>query len=503
MGHIGILSFPAPGHFYPLTALGRKLKARGHRVTYFQVADAEPVIRASGLDFQAIGHDDFPPGTLRKLDDMLSRLKGIAGLRFTARRALMYSKMILRDAPDAVRASGVEALIIDQAEPSGGSVAEYLRLPYVNAVVTLPLNLDPSVPFFLFGWRHGSGFGPRVRNRLGNALVESIVSPIKRVVNEHRRAWGLPKVRATNEFFSDRAQISQLPASLELPGRRVPPHFHYTGPWTDAGGRVAVEFPWERLDPSRPLVFASMGTLQNGDLRIFRVILEACRGEGVQLVLSLGGGLDPGDLGPIPGDPIVVRFAPQLELIRRASLAITHGGLNTVLECLTHGVPMVVMPVTNDQPGVGTRVEWAKVGRARAVGKVEIAWLRGRSERCCTARLIAIERPRSGRRSRRSTGWRPRRGWSSRHRGSRRTRIERDKSAWKVRSEPHDPEKHPDRQADSVGDVGHVEGEAMRVIPPGYGGGDDAQEEPAEHPVDAPLVEREMVVGVVCPLIQR
>jgi zeaxanthin glucosyltransferase len=376
MSHIGILSFPAPGHFYPLTALGRKLKERGHRVTYFQVADAEPVIRAAGLEFQAIGHEDFPAGTLRKLDDALSRLSGIAGLRFTARRAFMYSRMVLRDAPGAVRASGVETMIIDQAEPSGGSVAEHLRLPYVNAVVTVPFNLDPSVPFFLFGWKHGSGFGPRLRNRLGNALFESIVSPIKRLVNDHRRDWGLASIRSTNEFFSDRAQISQLPASFEFPGRLVPPHFHYTGPWTDAGGRRTVEFPWESLDPSRPLVFASMGTLQNGDLRIFRVILEACEGEGVQLVLSLGGGLDPSELGPIPGDPIVVRFAPQLDLIRRASVAITHGGLNTVLECLTHGVPMVVLPVTNDQPGVGARVEWAKVGRARPVGKVDTAWLR-------------------------------------------------------------------------------------------------------------------------------
>src|SRR5262249_22264248 len=46
---IGILSFSSPGHFYPLTALGRRLQSRGHDVVYFQVADLESPIRAAGL----------------------------------------------------------------------------------------------------------------------------------------------------------------------------------------------------------------------------------------------------------------------------------------------------------------------------------------------------------------------------------------------------------------------------------------------------------------------
>ena len=49
MRRIGILSFSSPGHFYPLTALGRRLQSRGHEVVYFQVADLERPIRAAGL----------------------------------------------------------------------------------------------------------------------------------------------------------------------------------------------------------------------------------------------------------------------------------------------------------------------------------------------------------------------------------------------------------------------------------------------------------------------
>src|SRR5262249_29170637 len=137
-----------------------------------------------------------------------------------------------------------------------------------------------------------------------------------------------------------------------------------------------VDFPWERLDPDRPLAYASMGTLQNGILRTFRMIAEACAGLDLQLVISLGGGQDPALLGDLPGDPVVVGYVPQLDLIRLAALTISHGGLNTALESLAQGVPMVVLPVAYDQPGVGARVEWAGVGRSIPVGRVRVGRLR-------------------------------------------------------------------------------------------------------------------------------
>jgi MGT family glycosyltransferase len=106
------------------------------------------------------------------------------------------------------------------------------------------------------------------------------------------------------------------------------------------------------------------------------MMAEACAGLDLQLVISLGGGQDPALLGDLPGDPIVVGYAPQLDLIRRSALTISHGGLNTALESLAEGVPMVVLPVTYDQPGVGARVEWSGVGRSIPVGRLTVSRLR-------------------------------------------------------------------------------------------------------------------------------
>ena len=127
------------------------------------------------------------------------------------------------------------------------------------------------------------------------------------------------------------------------------------------------DFPWDRLD-GRPLIFASLGTVPDpANVPVFRKIVAACAGLDAQLVLALGKWHDKQDsvrekLGPIPDNAVVVEFAPQLALLDRAAMMITHAGLNTTLECLSRGVPMVALPRSADQPGNGARIEYAGAG---------------------------------------------------------------------------------------------------------------------------------------------
>jgi MGT family glycosyltransferase len=100
---------------------------------------------------------------------------------------------------------------------------------------------------------------------------------------------------------------------------------------------------------------------------MFRVIAEACEGLDAQLVISTGNGMSPEALGELPGSPVVVSYAPQVDLLRRSTIAVTHAGLNTVLEALGTGLPMVAIPVTNDQPGIAARVAWVGAGETIAL----------------------------------------------------------------------------------------------------------------------------------------
>jgi MGT family glycosyltransferase len=161
---------------------------------------------------------------------------------------------------------------------------------------------------------------------------------------------------------SELAVITQTPNEFDFPGIPWPAQFHYTGPFHDSEGREPIAFPWGKLT-GNPLVYASMGTLVNGLEHVYQTVLQAtAKLSEIQVVLSVGKNVKLDDLGTIPSNVIVVRTAPQIELLKRAALCITHAGLNTVLESLGEGVPMVAIPVGYDQPGVAARIAHHGVG---------------------------------------------------------------------------------------------------------------------------------------------
>ena len=356
MARFGAFCFPGSGHLYPMTALARSLQLRGHEVVIFGIADTEALVQGAAIEFRQIGAEDYPPGTLRQLDERQAQLKGIAAFRFTLDRIRTSTRMILRDGPEAVRLAKVDAMLVDEAE-FAGNVADHLGLPWISIALIPPLLPDDRFPPFWFGWAAGQGRLSRLRNRLAIRFLLRIASPIFKEVNEQRMAWGLNALKDPEDGLSTLAQITQMPEALEfeVPGPK-PANLHYAGPFLHARLRPTVEFPWDRLD-GRALIYASLGTLQNGSEAIFKTIASACAGLDAQLVISLGGGLDPAKLGKLAGNPLVVRFAPQLEILKRAALVITHAGLNTVLESLSEGVPMVAVPLANDQPGVAARLK--------------------------------------------------------------------------------------------------------------------------------------------------
>ena len=62
-------------------------------------------------------------------------------------------------------------------------------------------------------------------------------------------------------------------------------------------------------------------------------------------------------------------------MLKRSFLCITHAGLNTTLEALAQGVPLVANPVTNDQPGVAARIAYTKTGAAVSLKELTVSRL--------------------------------------------------------------------------------------------------------------------------------
>ncbi|NEO67511.1 MAG: glycosyl transferase family 1, partial [Moorea sp. SIO4G2] len=266
-----------------------------------------------------------------------------------------------------------ELLLLDQCTTEGATIANYLDIPFVTVSNALILNWDMSVPPITTSWNYDPSWRGIIRNRVGYALLELLNKYVVNIINDHRQQWNLSPYNHFNQSFSQLAQICQQPAEFEFPRRELPSCCHFTGPYhyPSSVSQESIPFPYEKLT-GQPLIYASMGSLQNRLVWVFKMIAEACVGLDAQLVITLGWGVNPEYLPDFPGNPIVVGYAPQLELLQKATMTITHAGMNTTLHSLSNGVPMVAIPITNEQPAIAARIAWTGTGEVIPLKKLSV-----------------------------------------------------------------------------------------------------------------------------------
>lgn len=368
----------------PTGAIGRELSSRGHSVTVIANESARPITER--LELPLLPFAD-PPESDRSQPRSRSILSALPGMRQSA-RMIKAAEQVLDQAPALLRQFEADAVLLDQNVWAGLSVAEHLGLPNITVCSAMMGHEEPAVPPGFTSWRYSSSGFARLRNRLGYAGYHASFKPLLRLINRRRHDWRLPPIRKPADFLSPYAQISQLVPEFDFPRTELPAVCHYVGPL--ARSRVADEttFPWDRLD-GRKLIYASLGTVSRAtkaNARAFRAIAEACAGLDAQLVLTLGKWSEKGPnwrelLGELPGDPLVVDFAPQLLLFQRADLLITHAGQNTVLEAIDAGVPMVAVPRGADQPGLAARIEYTGIGLRESFHHPDVNRLRAKIRR--------------------------------------------------------------------------------------------------------------------------
>jgi zeaxanthin glucosyltransferase len=367
---------PTPGHLNPTTSLARKLRDRGHDVVFIGIPDAERPVRAAGVNFLPFCQDLCPPGDLARHLHQLSLLSGSEAWKYTFALSAEGCRAALDDGPRALRDSGVDACVLDTAVRGFDLAAMHLGIPYIHLSNGLHFDFSGYSPLCVYDWPHEATPEARARNLKGVELYRSFLSSVLKM----QRAWGEPRGLeldwdAPNPAISRLAWLTQAVREFDFPGDHHPKNFHYTGPLNDGFEGVGNDFPWERLT-GEPLIYASMGTLQNGNEKVFRTIAEAAGVPGLQLVLALGNNVTPERVGPVAQNTIVVNFAPQIQVLRRAALCITHAGLNTTLGALSCGVPMVAIPVSSDQPGVAARIAYTGTGLVVPVKELTVERLR-------------------------------------------------------------------------------------------------------------------------------
>jgi zeaxanthin glucosyltransferase len=358
---LGFICPNVPGHINPMTALARQLQARNHDVVFLYSSEA------AGLPCVPADEDDQVNESIPEI----SKMQGDDALQFAAHVLMGQTESILQSLPDVVQKSGVDALLIDTVQIYAELGAMQLGMPYLHVANAIHFDYSGYTPLCLYGRPHQTTPEAFARNREDVAKFVKILDNANAGIKAYAEKAGLEidwdDPSSTTSPF---ALITQVPGAFDYESSHWPPQFRLTGPFHDGNGREPLDFPWERLT-GEPLIYASMGTILNGRADVFRTIVAAlAKHKDLQLVLSIGDQIDPQQIGRVPSNAIIVKRAPQLDLLKEASVCITNAGLNTVLESLAQGVPQVAIPVTFDQPGVAARIAAKQTGVVTSLDKL-------------------------------------------------------------------------------------------------------------------------------------
>ena len=347
------------GHLNPFAALAHELIRRGHQVTFFHVPDFEEQVRAHRLDFEAFGERDFPVGTFPARYREMSRLEGLAASRASLDILTTQADALFTTGMAKIERAGLDLWLVDHMDYAASTLAACARAPFVTVIVTLMRHQEDGVPGFS---GEPLSHDPAVleRDRRFNEAMLAASRPFREHIGEWRQKLGAGPF-SFDTLWSSLAQITQEPAQFEFPRRNLPACFHFTGPFVRPSDRPSTPFQWDQLT-TRPLIFACFGTAQNRNRHLYDAVAKAAAQFDAQVVLSLGGAAGIELPSELPENLIVVPFAPQLEILERAVLMVTHAGMNSTLECLSAGVPMVAVPIAHDQPGNAARIEWTGTG---------------------------------------------------------------------------------------------------------------------------------------------
>jgi MGT family glycosyltransferase len=330
MAKIVLLSLPAYGHVNPQLPVVAELVRRGHSLTVFNEASFGPLIRRTGADFVA-----YPP--VLSVADLARVLHDGDLMRWLA-LILGSSGPLLRGILPELRRNRPDLLLFDGVAVWGEMAATNLRLPSVSIATSFIFEVFRGLEGGGEFWRYMRSFWLLFPN-----LVAAWVR-MNAAAGTRSLPWRMP-------LMPRQGTVVTLVLTSKAIHPKTPklesPRFAFVGSSIERSTRSET-FDFSRLD-GRPLVYVSLGTLHFGNQGFFDRAMEALADLPVQVVLSAGRGNDLSRFAHAPANFIIAEAVPQLDILERSALFLTHAGLNSMHEALWFGVPMVAVPQQFEQ----------------------------------------------------------------------------------------------------------------------------------------------------------
>lgn len=323
-----MINLPFSGHTNPTLGLAKELVEQGCEVTYIQAPEWKDRVLLTGARF--VAYDDYPD----TLSPLQKEIKSWGAAYNTALRI----------------GSDYDCIVYEILFFVGKSLADILQKPSIRLFSTFAIN---QAVLNMFAKTGGLYMTSIFRFKLLYRVLSRVVSKkFKLRTNDiiDEIVFNPPELNYVYTIKEFQIFNNEFPSA----------NYKFIGPSIiHRSSNIHIDF--EEIRNS--LIYISLGTLLNNSVSFYKKCFQAFARENVTVILSIGQNVLVKKLGPIPENFRVYSFVPQLEVLQHASLFITHGGMNSVNEAMHYGVPMLVVPVGNDQPTVANRINELGLGK--------------------------------------------------------------------------------------------------------------------------------------------
>ncbi|OHV13834.1 hypothetical protein [Kushneria phosphatilytica] len=265
MSHLALICPPYASHLRVFESLAEQLVARGHVVTFILPIGA--TLRLQHPNIEVCLLEASPALAGRPIAGLKRRLT--PALIQTVGDLTERTDRLCQQAPGLLRERNVDIVLGDQMEAGAGLVAAHLQLPLVSIASALPIDRDTGIPPPWLGWRHDPTARGEEHNRVAENISRWLMRRHNRAIAHWARQWGLPPRFELHDCISQLQCITQTVPGLDFPRTSQSAHLVPVGPLRSSMDEISSPVLDASIDPARPLIYASLGTLQGHPAWIF------------------------------------------------------------------------------------------------------------------------------------------------------------------------------------------------------------------------------------------
>jgi len=363
---IAFISPPLQGHMNPMASIAHGLQDNGLDVMFIGLSEIAGNVKK--FEFCSIGDSAFKNGDIRRITKKMSKLKGMRmGRVWQKNFSNKWSDVVCKELPAVLRREGVDFIVCDQLEPAVALVADYLSIPFITICNAMAIVMDLSLPPFFVSWDYEIS---EKRLKINNGfykVADFILKRDTRVLEKWRKKWDMPERIGMERYFavSKLATLSQQTESLEFPLTKINKEWHYCGPF-----RNDVLLPYikpEVPEDGMKNVYISLGSLQGSRFKLLKKCVKACNALNLRAIVVHAGLLGKDKIKKLEKYAEVFDYLKQPDIFDDCDILISHCGLNTALDALSYGRPVVAIPIGIEQGAIATKIK--RVGCAIVVKK--------------------------------------------------------------------------------------------------------------------------------------